>query len=297
MDQNYDDDEINLREYLDVLLKRWVLVVFTAFVFVLFAFFLSVRQKPVYEASATVLLRGSQSSVSQYAGIAGALGINLSGGGNIAELQELLKSKAVAAKVLKDLDLVHRIKGWDDPGIETRTLISSVSGMLLPPDSSGNVLQIKAAAFDPQLAADVANGFVNALSYYWNELNYTEAHKKLDYIKAELPRVEEELKNIEDKLKLVPRGATGFSFSGQSGIQRDYEIYNSVYTMLKKELEATKLEASKELSPFSVLDPAEKPLGRSKPKIKLNLMIGFVVGLFTGVFVVFFREYWKKSNI
>lgn len=74
------------------------------------------------------------------------------------------------------------------------------------------------------------------------------------------------------------------------------DISNSVYTMLRKEYESVKLEESKEIPPFSVVDGAAVPEKPSKPKIKLNTLIGLVLGIFSGVFVAFFQEYWEKSG-
>lgn len=297
------EDEIDLREYLEVLMRRWKTVVVIATAIGVAAFIFNINQKPVYEAKATILLRGvggSSSLMSQYAGLAGMLGVNSgSSGGNLGDLTELLKSRAVAAKVLDDLKLTQRIEGWDDPKIKKEDLSSAVSGMLKAPKTIGNLLEIKAEANDPQLAADVTNGFISALSFYWNELNYTESQKKFKYIQSELPRVESELKIVEAKLKLAPRSTTGFSFGGSvgvSGLQRDFEIYNSVYIMLKKELESTKLEASKDIPPFSVVDEALKPKSTTKPKVRSNTMIGVFLGLFSGICIVFFQEYWEKSN-
>jgi uncharacterized protein involved in exopolysaccharide biosynthesis len=260
------------------------------------AFLYSINQKPIYAASTTILLRSSNGA-SQYAGLAGMLGANISSGGvgNAGDLTELLKSRVVAAKVLDDLQLTKRIKGWNDPTVKRHSLASAVSGMLKPPKTSGNLVELKVETDDAQLAADVANDFVNALAYYWNELNFTQAQKKLKYITAELPRVESDLKTVENKLKLAP-AAGGILASGTGSLQRDFEIYNSVYVMLKKELESTKLEAAKEIPPFSMVDQAEKPLSKSKPKTGLNVMIGLVLGLFSGVFIAFFQEYWEKTS-
>jgi uncharacterized protein involved in exopolysaccharide biosynthesis len=297
------EDEIDLREYINVLLKRWRVIALFAICFAAAAFIYSLRQSPVYEAKATILLRTGNSggsSLTQYTGLAGLMGINIAGsGGNLGDLVELLKSRAVAAKVLSDLNLTQRIKGWDDPKIKKEDLASTVSRMLKSPKITGNIIEIKAEADNPQLAADIANEFIFAISFYWNELNFTEAQKKLKYIQSELPRVESDLKLVEAKLKLVPRSSNGFSFGssvGVGGLQRDYEIYNSVYTMLKKELESTKLDASKEIPPFSMVDSALKPDLPTKPKIKLNTMIALVLGAFIGVFIAFFQEYWEKSR-
>lgn len=299
--QQVNNDEIDLREYLGVLIRRWRVIALLVIIIPIVALLYSLTQSPVYEAKTTILIRsgGSISSLSQYAGLVGMLGINLSAGGagNLGDLTELLKSQAVAAKVLDDLDLVHRIKGWDSSKLQRQQLVSAVGGFLKPTKTIGNVVEIKVEANDPQLAADIANGFINALSYYWAELNFTEAQNKLRYIETEIPRVERELKVVEGKLKLSPEGGgPNILGGGQGGIQRDYDIYNSVYTMLRKEYESNKLEASKEIPPFSVIDKAEKPLSKSKPKPKQNVMIGVVIGLFAGVFLAFFQEYWEKSS-
>ncbi|HTY14064.1 MAG TPA: Wzz/FepE/Etk N-terminal domain-containing protein [Candidatus Omnitrophota bacterium] len=293
------NDEIDIREYLEILTKRWALIAAVTIVAALLTFFFSVRMKPVYEAKTTILMRSDSqaSGMSQVAGIAGMLGINLgAGGGNLGDLTELLKSRVVAEKVLDDLDLRHRIKGWDGPKVKKSALISVVNSMIKPPKSTVNMLEIKTEADDPQIAADVANGYVSALTYYWNDLRTTTAQKKLKYIEDELPDVENNLKMMEAKLKLVPRSYSGLALSGQSGLQRDYDIYTAVYIMLKKELESTKLEASKDIPPFSVVDPAERPENPSRPKVKVNVMIGAVVGLFLGIFLAFFQEYWITTG-
>ncbi|MFH1386147.1 MAG: Wzz/FepE/Etk N-terminal domain-containing protein [bacterium] len=292
------DDEIDLREYLEVILKKWKTIALVTLFVAIAALFYSFRQPLVYEAKTTLLFRsGGGGNLSQYAGMASMLGVNLGGGGGggAGDITELLKSKVVAAKVLDDLDLTKRIKGWDNPKLKRKNLVLAVRGMLKPPKMNGNILELKVEANEPQLAADVADGFISAIEYYWNELNFTETQKKLKYIEQELPRVEKDLKVVEDKLKLVPLSSVGSPLGGgQSGLQRDYEIYNSIYTMLRREKESNKLEASKEIPPFSVVDKAEKPESKSRPRTKLNVMIGVALGLFAGVFFLFIQEYWHK---
>jgi len=86
------------------------------------------------------------------------------------------------------------------------------------------------------------------------------------------------------------------STSCQCGIQRDYDIYSSVYTMLRKEQESAKLDASKEIPPFAIVDNAEPAIKPSKPNIKLNVVIGLVLGIFSCIFLAFFVEYWQKTE-
>lgn len=298
MNQDFSYEEINFRDYIDILIKSWRAIFLITVFCAAFALLLSLGQKPAYETKTTILIKSNGSSaLSQYSNIAGMLGINIaSGRGSVDDLVELLKSKLVASIVLKELNLKERIKGWNDPDIKEQDLISAVSGMLKKTKTSGNIIEIRVEAEDPQLAADIANGFVQALSSCWNGLNYTEAKKKLEYIETELPRVEGDLKIAEARLKLVPR-LSSFSLSSQNGrVQRDYEIYSSVYIMLRKELESAKLESAKEIPPFSIIDKAVKPTLRSKPNLKLNIAIGAGLGLFFGVFFAFSKEFWQKSN-
>lgn len=315
MDQRVYDDEIDIREYIEVIRRRWKIIAYLAVGIAAAALVFSLLQKPVYEAKATILIRsgGGSSSLSQFAGLAGLAGINLpSSGGSIGDLTEVLQSKTVAAKVLDDLKLKERIKDWNDPKITDQELISSVQSMLKKPKTAGNLVELKVEYADKKLAAEIANGFADALSYYWNKLNYTEAKRKKEYIESQLPRVERELKLAEQKLKsftlLSPRGGTSSSnllgaISGSQSqgmevarLSRELDISNSVYTMLRKEYETVKLEESKEIPPFSIVDQAVPPKFKSKPKVKFNAMIGLVLGLFSGVFMAFFQEYWDKGK-
>jgi len=295
-----NDDEINLKEMIGVLFKKRNILLYCSigFCFALIALIFSLLQQPVYESRTTILVKGASTPISgRFAGLVSMLGLGQqSMGFTTNDLIEIIRSRVVTAKVLDDLKLKEKIKGWDNPMIKRTSLISAVAGMLKSAKVFGNIIELKTETNDPQLAAELANGFINAFSYYWNELNYTEAQKKMKYIRSELPRVERELKSVEAKLMLSPRSVTGFSLGGQGGVQREFEIYNSVYTMLKKELESAKLDTSKEIPPFSVIDVAEKPLYKIRPKTKFNVLIGLMLGLFSGIFVAFFREYWEKSK-
>lgn len=298
MNQHNYNDEIDLREYIGVILRRWKSILLVAVGFTAIALIYCLMQEPAYEAKATILMRGSSTPIpAKFAGLASVFGVSQQGMGiNIDDLMNIVKSRSVAEKVLDDLKLTQRIKGWDNPKAKRSSLISATSGMIKKPKATNNIFEIVAETNDPQLSADIANGFVSALSYYWNELNYSEAQKKVKYIDSALPEVERDLQVTEEKLKLTPRSFTGYSIAGQGGVQRDYEVYNSVYIMLRKEREAAKLEASKEIPPFSIVDYAEKPLLKSKPKTKLIVIVGLVFGVLSGAFIAFFQEYWEKSS-
>ncbi len=310
-----NENEINLRDYWEIINKRKRFVMVFIVMILAIVLLLSILQKPGYEAKVTLLIRGNTGGmISQFSGLAGLAGINLAGAsGNIQDLDNLIKSDAVAERVLDQLKLMQRIPDWNELAISRQRQIIAVRDLLREPRLDGNMMEIKVEYSDPQLAAEIANGFVDSLTYYWNKMNYTEAKKKREYIESQLPRVEADLKTAEEKYKrftrLAPQRSAGANSSllgmalpAQSQgieltrLQRELDIQNNVYTMLRREYEQVKLDESKEMPPFSVVDRASKPEFRSRPRIKLNLLVGLTVGLFAGTFLAFFQEYWEGSE-
>jgi uncharacterized protein involved in exopolysaccharide biosynthesis len=229
------------------------------------------------------------------------MGVSFPGSSSMNDLQAILGSNSVAEKVFYDLKLGERVQEWKNPELSKQKLITALKKALKQPKTEGdNILKLKVEFPDATMAAEIANGYCDALSYFWNKLNITEAKKKKAYIDSQLPRVEKELKDAEEKLKrftiLSPRGIIGAPGLEGARLTREYEIQNTVYVMLRKESESVKLEESKEIPPFSIVDKAVVPEKPIKPRIKLNTLIGLILGGFSGVFLAFFKEYWEKTG-
>ncbi|MEA3493995.1 MAG: Wzz/FepE/Etk N-terminal domain-containing protein [Candidatus Margulisiibacteriota bacterium] len=287
-------DEINLKEYVDVVQRRWKIVAIVAVGLAIVSFFYSIQQTPVYEANTTILIRGGGNPLSKFSDLAAAVGARVGPENQIiGDLVGVLQSRAVAARVVEELDLRQKIRGWDDPRMKDTALATSVQGMLQKAKSNGNLLEIKVQYSDPKLTAEIVDGFTNALSFYWNSLNQTEIQKKREYIEAQMPRVNKELATAERKIKAftllgVPQPTVEYN-----RLKREYEVKNSIYTMLHQEYETVKLEESKEIPPFSVVDVALVPKSPVKPLVKMNTMVGLILGICMGMFVAFMQEYWS----
>jgi len=72
------------------------------------------------------------------------------------------------------------------------------------------------------------------------------------------------------------------------------EIKAGVVTMLNTQLEQARLDEAKDMPTINVLDWAEPPTRPIKPGLKLNIVLGAVVALFVGIFLVFFLEYTQR---
>jgi uncharacterized protein involved in exopolysaccharide biosynthesis len=303
------NDEINLMDFIGVIIKRWYIIALSVIVLLFVLWVPQLSKKEVYEAKAALVLK-SDTSASQSAigGLSSLLGLKAGAGGSF-NFPTILASRAVAEIVLDKLDLQHRIKGWDKPDVKRQDLISAVQKMAKYDDKDG-LFEITAVTEDPQLSADLANGFAAAGAEYWAKLNYTEARKKREYIEGQLPRVEASLGQAESTVKkftmIAPGDAALQTGDLQSAdlqgvemkrLERELDIQGTTYIMLRKEYEEAKLDEAKELEPFSMIDPAEKPLKPVKGKLILNFAIALVLGTLGGTALAFGVEALNKMTI
>jgi len=292
------ENEIDIQEYIKILVKRWYLVVMFTVIASVLVGLPTLSKKNMYEANAALLLKGNTATLGSQNALTALLNVNITPGQG-GTFPSLLQSRAVAEGVLNGVNLTKRIKGWDSPTIKKQNLISQVQAMTKFSSGLAGLFEIKVVTDDPILSSDIANGYARAGADYWKKMNYTEARKKREYIESQLPRVGSDLKSAEEALKkftlIAPSMANlpGVEFGR---LQREYEIQDSAYTMLRKEYETAKLEEAKEVDPFSMIDPAEPPSDPIKPKVLLKFVIGAILGLFGGSFMAFGLEYWEKSR-
>ncbi len=278
------EDEINLKDILAVLYRWRSLILLVTFLFGAVAFIVFSFMDPVYEAKSRILMRSSSSSssIGSVAGLAALAGINIgSSGGGLGDIQALIESRKVNDYVSKEAAVLSK----DGKPVGLGKLKSKIDGVFLV---------ISVSHRDPNAAQLISNAYIHALAIYWNKLNYSEAQKKIDYITAELPKIQAQLAAAENKLKSL------MYLTDQQGAvetvdvlraKREVEILNSVYTMLRGQLESAKLDAAKEMSPFSDVEEALLPEAPVSPRRGVNTVIGLIMGLFVSVFAAFLLDY------
>ncbi len=73
-------------------------------------------------------------------------------------------------------------------------------------------------------------------------------------------------------------------------VQRELDITEDLYTLLVTQYARARIAEMGELGTVEIVDPAEPPEGPIKPNKKLNLFVGFFLGLMGGVGLAFVRE-------
>lgn len=77
-------------------------------------------------------------------------------------------------------------------------------------------------------------------------------------------------------------------------LMRELKVQETLYTLLISQYEQAKLAEARDTPTVQVLDPAIPAEKKSKPSIRLNMMIAGVLALFVGVFLAFFLEYLDR---
>ena len=82
------------------------------------------------------------------------------------------------------------------------------------------------------------------------------------------------------------------------GLQREIDIANSEYQRYQENLQRAKADAdldSGRISNVSIMQPPSFSQVPIKPRKTLNLLLGLLLGVFGGLGLAFFREYFDSS--
>ncbi|MFN4227326.1 MAG: GumC family protein [Candidatus Ratteibacteria bacterium] len=110
----------------------------------------------------------------------------------------------------------------------------------------------------------------------------------------EVIKLENEVKELEKTIVNLPPLETEMQ-----RLLRDLKIQETLFTYLTSEYETAKIEEARDTPVISVVDWAEIPEKKYKPKIRINMAISGIISLFLSIFIVFIKERISelKNNI
>ncbi|MFA5876173.1 MAG: Wzz/FepE/Etk N-terminal domain-containing protein [Candidatus Margulisiibacteriota bacterium] len=169
---NIDDEiniNINLLEYLRVILRRKWLIVGIALLFAVSAFSQSIKQPKLYKASATLMfMDSSMGSLAMVSSLFGGAGPR----GSVEDkVISILQSKNLARQVFDNMDrqayfpeLFNNNHVIEKDQLEN--YVSRVRGAISV--KQGNLFCVSAVWTDPQKAADLVNFYIDQLGKFIN---------------------------------------------------------------------------------------------------------------------------------
>lgn len=78
-------------------------------------------------------------------------------------------------------------------------------------------------------------------------------------------------------------------------LRREEEVNNKIYIMMREKFEENRIAEAGQIGSVRIVDSAKPPREPIKPKKKMNILLGFLLGLGLGVGITFVREYLDTS--
>ena len=267
------EEEIDLREYINVLLKRKGIIILIFLIAMITAALVSYfALSPVYQAS----------TVFSIAKIDGRAVIN------ITEALEIIKSNVVLDEIISRMGLEETAKQ-----LSSQITTESLKGT--------NFIKISVDADSPEKAKNLVEN-IEEIFIEQNQSGYQERVKlvedRLTILEEQIAEFEKNIQEIEKTKKKI--AVTEELSEGERQFQTSLLLSSSVserslYNNLTNQ--ANSLKASlKSCEDFKSINYAQLPAGPIKPNKKLNILIAGVLGLFVGIFVAFFLEFWQKGK-
>ncbi len=195
------DDEINLLEYLLVIVKHKKMIFLTCLVTFILTCGITLLMPNIYISTARILppqndkggLSSMLGSVSNIAALAG-----LSVGSGSGELYVgMLKSRSIADVIIDKFDLMEL---YDQKyRVKTYEILNDAVNFSVGKDDG--IITVTAEDEDPKRAADIANTYIEELKKLNIKLNLNNAGRERLFLEERLAVVQNDLSKAEDALK------------------------------------------------------------------------------------------------
>jgi len=286
-----EDDEINLLDLLIVLAKHKKRIIGATFAAALLAVGYALSLPNIYTGSTKILPpQQSQSSasamLSQLGGLAGMAGGSL-GIKNPNDLYiAMLKSRSVMEKIVKRFDLQ---KVYEQ---ETLTgTLNALEGSMTVASGKDGMITVEVSDKDPQLAANIANAFIEELNKLLQTYSLTDASQKRTFFEQQLRQAKDKLTDAELKLDKTPNTSLQYLDA-----LRNLKYQEALWEILARQFEMSKLDEAKDFPLIQVLDKATPPEKKSKPKRSQIVLLATLVAFFLAVIWAFISEALARSG-
>jgi len=194
------------------------------------------------------------------------------------QLEEREKLLAQAETELKDFQQEFNAVNLDEQLRSAMDIVTSLTS--------------RAIALETEMKIMTHTMSPNSEEYQRKQNEYNEIVSQLRKLKVHPKSSDEDLvRSFLPKLHDIPDVALQYM-----RLRRAVEVQTTVYTMLVNEYEKARIEEARDTPVVQVLDRAEKPNLRSRPKRKLLVIVGGLLGLGWSAIVALFRTAWREDR-
>ena len=260
--------ELELRDYLRILSRRKMVVIFTVLVVVGVSLLTSFLQEPIYQGTARLLLqaRASESPFDP------STGQRFDPDRALATEIEVLKSQLVQEEV--------------------RRQIGSAPRVTASPLGRTDVVTVRAESTDPKRAAEVANAYATA---YIN----LKRKQSVDGLLTAGKEIQEKVTSFEKQIDDLDAQVAAAASANQAAVRESLSAQRTALveqqSLFKQTLDKLTVGANLATGGAQLVGTAIAPTAPIKPTPKRSALLAAVVGLLLGIGLAFLVEYLDDS--
>ena len=281
------DGELNVFEYLHGLWCNWWLILLSAVLLAILAYWLTSFMPTTYEAYVHLALinpdePGAMSATNRrFPEVSAMLESGFLFGGAYDSYRDVMiakmKSRQFSAMFMEEENLLPHLfpdhwdtkrQTWTDkvnaPTLAEAFLLFNKQIRTVNLNVETGMMALRMSWTDPKLVAEWANKYVKRFNSYQKELALGEINGRIAYLKNQL--------KVTEKI----------------------DMEKAIYRLIEAQMEMAMLISAREEFVFNLVDPATIPIQPSGPNKKGNTILGFLAGAMLGVTLVIGRILLRK---
>lgn len=306
------EEEIDLVEVIRKLWKNRKLIILITLVFMIVGLIYALLSTPIYRASLTMYPATGEKKAGGLASMAASFGVSIgSGGVETYNVEDVIKSKKIGREVIlqqwqtgRSVEKQNLLDFWKietgSPEMDMYIALKRWEGMItISKNKQSGLMTLGVETSSPHLSAHIANYMGHAVTRYIQEHEGIVAEKNIAHIDLRLQDLKKELKQAERGLRKYRESNRDIS-SPQAQLEigrltRELEIKQGVYLTLNQQRELALIDRVKKSPVINILDQAEVPLMKTKPRRSFICIAFTLLGGVIGVGVVFLLTFLREN--
>ena len=187
------------------------------------------------------------------------------------------------------------------PSEEEDNALKAVGNMITASvDEETGLMTISVTAGGPQIAADLAESFLNHFSIRVREIRTEKVRERLEFVEGRFEEVEQELETAEERLaQFLERNQNPTTATLQfrrDRLQRQVSFKEQLYSELQSQLTQTRLDLQRRQPVVTVVEKPVPPMSRTSPKRTLIVLLSLILGGFLGTVGAFVRSFFENAE-
>jgi uncharacterized protein involved in exopolysaccharide biosynthesis len=327
---NNSFNEINILNFLKLLLKKKNLIFIITFIISTIAIIYSLLLTPLYTSFISIYpenLKNSKNSLSQFEGIASTFGINIGGDeSNSFNIPDIINSRMLKKEVLlkrwvniKFQNESNLITYWEidtDSKFSLKKFVSNLlrtnntennenkhlelgikilSGRISTIEEESGLIIISVLMEEPEMSANISNFIAEYLKSFIGNKISIESSERRKFIEKRLENSKKDLSLSEEKLTSFiekhPLALDTPDLQLERGrLIRNIEVNQQVYIILRQQYEVAKIDELNKSTIINILDKGEPAVEKTSPQRVFIVISFFFIGLIFSIIYLYLNQ-------